>query len=115
MNIRGGGKGFGKYFYPRKLCKPEGCQFNEAIFLSLTKTLKLLFNCEVTTLCALDKPKRELFAKYFHLEGFPENRLIISVKNIAGFVAATGKLIDIKSVKDSQELFKYHKQQRIMF
>lgn len=85
-------------------------QFNEDSLLSLTKNLKLLFNCEEATLFALDEPKRELFTKNFHREGFPEIRLNISVKNIAGFVAATGKPINIKNVKDSQELSQYHKQ-----
>ena len=66
-------------------------QFNEDSLLSLTKNLKLLFNCEEATLFALDAAKRELFTKNFHQEGFPEIRLNISVKNIAGFVAATGK------------------------
>lgn len=84
-------------------------QFNEDSLLSLTKNLKLLFNCEEATLFALDEPKRELFTKNFDREGFPEIRLNISVKNIAGFVAATGKPINIKNVKDSQELSQYHK------
>ncbi len=84
--------------------------FNEDSLLSLTQNLKLLFNCEEATLFALDEPKRELFTKNFHKEGFPEIRLNISVKNIAGFVAATGKPINIKNVKDSQELSQYHKQ-----
>jgi hypothetical protein len=75
----------------------------------------LLFSCEETTLFALDEPKRELFTKYFNREGFPENRLIISVKNIAGFVAATEKIINIKNLKDRQEPSKYHKQQRVIF
>jgi transcriptional regulator with GAF, ATPase, and Fis domain len=84
--------------------------FNEDSLLSLTQNLKLLFNCEEATLFALDEPKRELFTKNFHREGFPEIRLDISVKNIAGFVAATGKPINVKDVKDSQELSQYHKQ-----
>jgi hypothetical protein len=47
---------------------------------------------------------RDLFTKYFHREGFPENRLNIFVKNVAEFVEATGKIINIKNVKDSQKL-----------
>ena len=43
-------------------------------------------------------------------EGFPEIRLDISVKNIAGFVAATGKPLNIKNVKDPQELSQFHQQ-----
>ncbi len=50
-------------------------QFNGDSLLSLTKNLKLLFNCEEATLFALDEPKRELFTKNFHREGFPEIRL----------------------------------------
>ncbi len=84
--------------------------FNEDSLLSLTKNLKLLFNSEEATLFALDEAKRELFTKNFHREGFPEIRLNISVKNIAGFVAATGKPINIKNVKDSKELSQYHPQ-----
>lgn len=85
-------------------------QFNEDSLLSLTKNLKLLFHCEEATLFALDEGKRELFTKNFYREGFPEIRLNISVKNIAGFVAATGKSINIKNVKDSAELSRYHPQ-----
>jgi len=83
-------------------------EFNEDSLLSLTNNLKLLFNSEEATLFALDEARRELFTKNFHREGFPEIRLNISVKNIAGFVAATGKPINIKNVKDSQELSQYH-------
>jgi transcriptional regulator with GAF, ATPase, and Fis domain len=85
-------------------------QFNEDSLLSLTQNLKLLFNCEEATLFALDIAKRELFTKNFLKEGFPEIRLNISVKNIAGFVAATGKPLNIKNVKDSQELAQFHHQ-----
>ena len=85
-------------------------QFNEDSLLSLTKNLKLLFHCEEATLFALDEGKRELFTKNFYREGFPEIRLNISVKNIAGFVAATGKSINIKNVKDREELSRYHPQ-----
>jgi transcriptional regulator with GAF, ATPase, and Fis domain len=85
-------------------------QFNEDSLLSLTRNLKLLFHCEEATLFALDEGKRELFTKNFYREGFPEIRLNISVKNIAGFVAATGKSINIKNVKDREELSRYHPQ-----
>jgi hypothetical protein len=46
----------------------------------------------------------------FHWDEYPEIRLNISVKNLAGFVEVTGKPINIKNVKDSQELSKYYKQ-----
>ena len=88
----------------------ENSQFSEDSLLSLTKNLKSLFNCEEATLFALDAGKRELFTKNFHKEGFPEIRLNISVKNIAGFVAATGKPLNIKNVKDRQELAQFHHQ-----
>jgi transcriptional regulator with GAF, ATPase, and Fis domain len=88
----------------------EDSHFNEDSLLSLTKNLKLLFNCEEATLFALDIPKRELFTKNFLKEGFPEIRLNVSVKNIAGFVAATGKPLNIKNVKDSHELAQFHEQ-----
>jgi transcriptional regulator with GAF, ATPase, and Fis domain len=84
--------------------------FNEDSLLSLTQNLKLLFKCEEATLFAVDVGKRELFTKNFHKEGFPEIRLNISVKNIAGYVAATGKPLNIKNVKDSQELAQFHHQ-----
>jgi len=87
-----------------------GAQFNEDSLLSLTQNLKLLFNCEEATLFAVDTAKRELVTKNFHSEGFPEIRLNISVKNIAGFVAATGKPLNIKNVKDRQELSQFHQQ-----
>ena len=45
-------------------------QFNEDSLLSLTKNLKLLFNCEEATLFALDVAKRELFTKNFYKGGF---------------------------------------------
>lgn len=85
-------------------------QFSEDSLLSLTNNLKLLFNCEEATLFALDIGKRELFTKNFDQDGFPEIRLKISVKNIAGFVAATGKPLNIKNVKDPLELSQYHPQ-----
>ena len=84
--------------------------FSEDSLLSLTQNLKLLFNCEEATLFALDEVKRELFTKNFYQEGFPEIRLNISVKNIAGFVAATAKSVNSKNVQDSEEHSQYHKQ-----
>ncbi len=82
--------------------------FNEDSLLPLTKNLKLLFNCEEATLFALDEAKLELSTKNFHREGFPEIRLNISVKNIAGFVATTGKSLNIKNVKNPHELSQCH-------
>lgn len=88
----------------------EDSHFNEDSLLSLTNNLKLLFNCEEATLFAVDATTRQLFTKNFHKEGFPEIRLNISVKNIAGFVAATGKPLNIKNVKDREELSQFHRQ-----
>ena len=72
---------------------------------SLVDGLKHLFNCERVTLFAIDRNKREIYSKNFNpLGNIKEIRVPISNKSILGYVAATGKPINIQDPYNEAEL-----------
>jgi type II secretory ATPase GspE/PulE/Tfp pilus assembly ATPase PilB-like protein/GAF domain-containing protein len=78
------------------------------ILFSLTEELKDLFECQAVTVFAVDREKRQIFSRNFHDHNIDEIRLDISSKSLAGFVAATGKTLNIKDAYDKDELKGYH-------
>ena len=73
---------------------------------SLSENLKIFFDCEVVSLFAYDISKRELYTRNFESPLAEEIRLEISLKNVAGFVAATGNAVNLKNVRSRNELSK---------
>ena len=72
---------------------------------ALVDGLKPLFNCERATLFSIDRNKREVFSKNFSRIGaVKEIRVPVSNKSILGYVAATGKSLNIKDAYDEKEL-----------
>jgi GAF domain-containing protein len=78
------------------------------ILFSLTKELKDLFECQAVTVFAVDREKRQIFSRNFQDNEVDEIRLEISSKSLAGFVAATGKTLNIENAYDVDELRKIH-------
>ncbi len=78
------------------------------IIFSLTDELNELFQCEAVTIFALDRSTRQLFSRNFKHDTFNEIRLNVSLKSLAGYVAATGKSLCIKNAYDREELRTYH-------
>lgn len=77
---------------------------------SLTKNLKLFFNCEAATLFSYDGSKRELHSRNFYTPQVNEIRVEISLNNLAGYVAATGNPLNIKNVRSRNELSQYNRE-----
>ena len=77
---------------------------------SLSDNLKIFFDCEVISLFAYDNSKRELYTRSLESPLAEEIRLEISLKNVAGFVAATGNAVNIKNVRSRNELSKYDRE-----
>ena len=75
----------------------------------LIKDLKIYFDCDAITIFALDQSAHQLYS-------IPQCgintkiRVDISNNNLAGFVADSGKSINIKNVKNPDELKQYHPQ-----
>jgi len=76
---------------------------------SLTDNLKQIFDCEAATLFAYDVSKKELFSRNFRSRNNEQIRVGISTKNLAGFVAATGRPLNIENVHSRDELAKVNK------
>ncbi len=86
----------------------KSIELNESSLSSLTDNLKRIFECEAATLFAYDRSTRELYSRNFRSHGIDEIRVDISVNNLAGFVAATGKPLNIRNVHSKEELSRYH-------
>ena len=78
------------------------------VLFSLTDELKNLFNCQAVSVYAIDMNKRQIYTRNFKVEGLDEIRLDISTRSLAGFVAATGKTLNITDVYNAKELKTYH-------
>ena len=74
----------------------------------LTEDLQKLFAADKVTVYAIDRPKRQLFSRNFTSENAQEIRIDISPKSLAGFVAASGRTLNIADAYDSEELGKIH-------
>ena len=82
----------------------ENNSLQEFLF-PFTDGLKHLFNCELVSLFAIDRAKREIYSKNFTPLGMvKEIRVPISNKSILGYVAATGKSFNLKDSYDDDEV-----------
>ena len=78
------------------------------ILFSLTSELKNIFDCQAVSVYAIDREKRQIYTKNFKTNEVEEIRLDISTRSLAGFVAATGKTLNIANAYDENELKTYH-------
>jgi len=78
-------------------------------FESLCQNLKNIFNCETTILYTYDPEKKVLITQRFQTQENNKFSVNISTDNLAGYVAATGKPLNIHNVHSKEELERYHK------
>ncbi|MBT5349823.1 MAG: GspE/PulE family protein [Nitrospina sp.] len=83
------------------------------IIFSLTEELKNLFDCEAVSIYAVDRDNRQIYSRNFKADGIEEIRLDLSTKSLAGFVAATGKTLNIIDAYDENELKQYHSELKL--
>jgi type II secretory ATPase GspE/PulE/Tfp pilus assembly ATPase PilB-like protein/GAF domain-containing protein len=83
------------------------------IIFSLTDELKNLFDCQAVSIYAVDRDKRQIYTRNFKTEKIDEIRLDLSTKSLAGFVAATGKTLNIIDAYDDSELKQYHSELKL--
>ena len=74
----------------------------------LTEDLKELFDADKVTVYAIDRPKRQLFSRNFTSSNSSEIRIDISPKSLAGFVAASGRTLNVVDAYDNSELARIH-------
>ena len=87
----------------------KNIDLNNASLDSLTDSLKSIFSCESATLLNYDDSQKELFSRNYRSHSTEEIRFQVSANNLAGFVAATRKPVNISDVHSKEELAKYHK------
>ena len=76
------------------------------ILLNLQGEILTLFDAERITIYAVDGTKKQLVSKLMTGREISEIRVPINNRSIAGYCAATGKIINIKDVYDTEELKK---------
>ncbi|MCX7896959.1 MAG: GspE/PulE family protein [Rhodocyclaceae bacterium] len=81
----------------------------DEIMLELSQDITALFNAERLTIYAVSEDKTAIVSKVkTGLDSFREIRLPIAENSIAGFVAATKRLVNIRDVYDDMELLAIH-------
>src|SRR5919201_1768993 len=82
----------------------------DELFFELKNDLVELFDVEQLTLYAVDREKKELYAKYLlnSLEGVTEIRVPISESSISGYCARYGKILNVADAYDQDELVAIH-------
>ncbi len=76
----------------------------DSIFIELQGEILGLLDADRMTLYAVDRNRRELFSKFLAIDTVKEIRLPVSEKSIAGFVAASAKIVNIADAYDKAEL-----------
>ena len=76
----------------------------DSIFIELQGEILGLLDADRMTIYAIDQAKKELYSKFLALDTVKEIRLPISEKSIAGYVAASGRVVNIADAYDKAEL-----------
>ncbi len=76
----------------------------DSIFIELQGEILGLLDADRMTIYAVDQAKKELYSKFLALDTVKEIRLPISEKSIAGYVAASGRVVNIADAYDKAEL-----------
>ena len=74
------------------------------IFIELQGDILELLDADRMTIYAVDPAKRELYSKFLALDTIKEIRLPVSEKSIAGYVAASGRIVNLADAYDKAEL-----------
>jgi type II secretory ATPase GspE/PulE/Tfp pilus assembly ATPase PilB-like protein len=76
----------------------------DSIFIELQGEILELLDADRMTIYAVDTAKKELYSKFLALDTVKEIRLPISEKSIAGYVAASGRIVNVADAYDKAEL-----------
>src|SRR6266850_4188637 len=76
----------------------------DSLLIELQGEILGLLDADRMTLYAVDPTKQELYSKFLALDTVKEIRVPVNEKSIAGFVAATGKIVNIANAYDRAEL-----------
>src|SRR5205823_11570836 len=76
----------------------------DSIFIELQGDILELLDADRMTIYAVDTARKELFSKFLALDTVKEIRLPISEKSIAGYVAASARIVNIADAYDKAEL-----------
>ena len=74
------------------------------IFIELQGEILELLDAERMTIYAVDTAMKELYSKFLALDTVKEIRLPVGEKSIAGYVAASGRIVNITDAYDKAEL-----------
>ena len=76
----------------------------DSIFIELQGDILELLDADRMTIYAIDPAKKELYSKFLALDTVKEIRLPVSEKSIAGYVAASGRVVNVADAYDRAEL-----------
>jgi len=76
----------------------------DSIFIELQGEILELLDADRMTIYAVDAAKKELYSKFLALDTVKEIRLPVSEKSIAGYVAASGRIVNVADAYDKAEL-----------
>src|SRR6266571_4425757 len=76
----------------------------DSIFIELQGEILGLLDADRMTIYAIDQAKKELYSKFLALDTVKEIRLPINEESIAGYVAASGRVVNIADAYDKAEL-----------
>jgi type II secretory ATPase GspE/PulE/Tfp pilus assembly ATPase PilB-like protein len=78
----------------------------DSLFIDLQGEVLGLIDADRMTLYAVDPEKKEIYSKFLSIDTVKEIRLPIAERSIAGYVAATGKVVNITDAYDKAEVAK---------
>ena len=76
----------------------------DSLFIELQGEILGLLDADRMTIYAIDPAKKELYSKFLALDTVKEIRLPVSEKSVAGYVAASGRVVNIADAYDKAEL-----------
>ncbi|MDO8785284.1 MAG: pilus assembly protein, partial [Syntrophales bacterium] len=74
------------------------------ILVDLKENILNLFNSHSITIYVVDRQRNEIYSMFLAGTEVKEIRVPLSKKSIAGYVADTGKIVNISDVHDKEEL-----------
>ncbi|MEK7385880.1 MAG: GspE/PulE family protein, partial [candidate division NC10 bacterium] len=78
----------------------------DSLFIELQGEILGLIDADRMTLYAVDQEKKEIYSKFLSIDTVKEIRVPIAERSIAGYVAATGKVVNITDAYDKAEIAK---------
>ena len=76
----------------------------DSIFIELQGEILGLLDADRMTIYAVDPAKKELYSRFLAIDSIKEIRLPVSEKSLAGYVAASARVVNIADAYDKAEL-----------